>query len=254
MTDTLEADVGDMLFGDLPSEETQTNDPVAEQPQAQEPEPQTEPEPAPQAEPVAAEQQPEEPKGAHHVPLAVLLDERDKAKSAKREADELRQKLAEIEARQTPQAIPDPYEDPQGYQSYVNAQIEQREFNLRAQMSGHFAEQKYGKETVEQAIQWAQSQTADPFLGQRVQASQSPVEFVVEQYQREQFFQNRGSDPSAQQPLATTPGTAAPQPMAAQPLQKQPAPPKSLAAAPNAGGGHQAINGSVFDSIKLNLD
>lgn len=254
MTDTLEADVGDMLFGDLPSEEPQTNDPVAEQPQAQEPDPQTEPEPAPQAEPVAAEQQPEEPKGAHHVPLAVLLDEREKRKEYERKLREYEEREAKRQAEAAPQAIPDPYEDPQGYQSYVNAQIEQREFNLRAQMSGHFAEQKFGKDTVEQAIQWAQTQTADPFLGQRVQASPSPVEFVVEQYQREQFFQNRGSDPSAQQPLATTPGTAAPQPMAAQPLQKQPAPPKSLAAAPNAGGGHQAINGSVFDSIKLNLD
>ena len=92
MTDTLEADVGDMLFGDLPSEETQTNDPVAEQPQAQEPEPQTEPEPAPQAEPVATEQ-PEEPKGAHHVPLAVLLDEREKRKEYER-------KLREYEERE----------------------------------------------------------------------------------------------------------------------------------------------------------
>lgn len=252
MTDTLDADVGNLLFGDLPPEENQPIDPVAEQPQAR-PDPQPEPEPAPQADPVI-EQQPEEPKGAHNVPLAVLLDERDKVKSAKREADELRRQIAEMQASQTPQAIPDPYEDPQGYQSYVQQQVQQQAFNLRAEMSGRFAEQKYGKEAVEQAVQWAQTQTVDPFLGQRVQASQSPVEFVVEQFQREQFFQNRGSDPSAAQPLATTPGTAAPQPLAAQPLQKQPAPPKSLAAAPNAGGGHQAINGSVFDSIKLNLD
>lgn len=252
MTDTLEADVGNLLFGDLPPEDTQEIDPVAEQPQAQ-PDPQPEPEPAQQPEPVN-EQQPEEAKGAHNVPLAVLLDERDKTKAAKREADELRQKLAAMEASQNPQVVPDPYEDPQGYDQYVKQQVQQQAFNLRAEMSGRFAEQKFGKETVEQAILWAQTQTVDPFLGQRVQASQSPVEFVVEQYQREQFFQNRGSDPSAQQPLATTPGTAAPQPMAAQPLQKQPAPPRSLAAAPNAGGGHQDINGSVFDSIKLNLD
>lgn len=251
MTDTLDADVGNMLFGDLQGE-PEAVEQAPEQPQAQ-PDPSPAPEPALEPEPVI-EQQPEEPKGAHHVPLAVLLDERDKAKAAKQEAAELKRQLAEYQAKATPQAIPDPYEDPQGYQSYVQNQVQQEAFNLRAEMSGQFAEQKFGKETVEAAVAWAMSQTADPFLGQRVQQSRSPVEFVVEQYQREQFFQNRGSDPSANQQLVATPGTAAPQPMAAQPLQKPQAPPRSLAAAPNAGGGHQAANGSILDGIKLNLD
>lgn len=251
MTDTLDADVGNMLFGDLQGE-PEAVEQAPEQPQAQ-PDPSPALEPALEPEP-GIEQQPEEPKGAHHVPLAVLLDERDKAKAAKQEAAELRRQLAEYQARATPQNIPDPYEDPQGYQSYVQNQVDQQAFNLRAEMSGQFAEQKFGKETVEAAIAWATSQTADPFLGQRVQQSRSPVEFVVEQYQREQFFQNRGSDPSANQQLVATPGTAAPQPMAAQPLQKPQAPPRSLAAAPNAGGGHQAVGGSIFDSVKFNLD
>lgn len=253
MTDTLDADIGNMLFGDLSTEnEPAVVEPVADTPQA-EPEPQPEPQPAPEAQP-AQEQQPEEPKGAHHVPLAVLLDEREKRREFERKVREYEQREAAAKAAATPQVIPDPYEDPQGYQSYVQEQVQTQAFNLRAEMSGRFAEQKFGKETVEQAIAWAQSQTADPFLGQRVQQSQSPVEFVVEQYQREQFFQNRGSDPSAQQQLVATPGTAAPQPMAAQPLQKPQAPPRSLATAPNAGGGHQAFpDGAILDGIKFNL-
>lgn len=252
MTDTLDASV-DALFGELPPEEPAQVDQVAEQPQAQ-PDPQPEPEPAPVAEPVQ-DQQPEQPKEAHHVPLAVLLDERDKAKAAKREADELRQRIAQIEASRAPRAIPDPYEDPQGYQSYVQQQVDQQAFNLRAEMSGRFAEQKFGKETVDRAITWMQEQQAvDPFIAQRVQAAHSPVEFVVEQFNREQFFKQYGSDPSALAALTATQQTAAPQPSPVQPAQRQPAPPRSLAAAPNAGGGHQAANGSVFDSIKLNLD
>ena len=251
MTDTLDADVGNMLFGDLQGE-PEAVEQAPEQPQAQ-PDPSPAPEPVLEPEPVI-EQQPEEPKGAHLVPLAVLLDEREKRKDYERKLREFEEREARAKAAATPQNIPDPYEDPQGYQSYVQNQVDQQAFNLRAEMSGQFAEQKFGKETVEAAIAWATSQTADPFLGQRVQQSRSPVEFVVEQYQREQFFQNRGSDPSANQQLVATPGTAAPQPMAAQPLQKPQAPPRSLAAAPNAGGGHQAANGSIFDGIKLNLD
>lgn len=252
MTDTLEADVSNLLFGDLPGEEAPQTEQVAEQPQAQ-----PDPPPAPELAPVVEsapvnEQQTEEPKVAHHVPLSVLLDEREKRKEYERRVREYEEREAKARAEASPQAIPDPYEDPQGYQSYVQAQVQQQAFNLRAEMSGRFAEQKFGKETVEQAIRWAQTQTVDPFLGQRVQASQSPVEFVVEQFQREQFFQNRESDQGAT-PVAT-PGTAAPQPTPVQPAPKPQAPPKSLAAAPNAGGGHQAANGSVFDSLKLNLD
>lgn len=251
MTDTLDADVNN-LFGELPAEEPTQVVQEVEQPQAQ-PDPQPAPEPALEAQPET--QQPDEPKGAHHVPLAVLLDEREKRKEAEKEAAALKAWRAEQEALRQPQAIPDPYEDPQGYQSYVQSQVQQQAFNLRAEMSGRFAEQKYGKEIVDKAIEWAQQQGAvDPFLGQRVQSSQSPVEFIVEQFNREQFFKQYGSDPSALAALTATQQTAAPQPSPVQPAQRQPAPPRSLAAAPNAGGGHQAANGSVFDSIKLNLD
>lgn len=255
MTDTLDADVGS-LFGEIPRDDP-GGEAVAEQPQAQ-PDPQPEPEaPAdPLAEPDPAPiQQPEEPKGAHHVPLAVLLDEREKRKEYERKLREYEEREAKRQAEAAPQAIPDPYEDPQGYQAHVQREVQQQAFNLRAEMSGRFAEQKFGKDAVEAAIAWAQTQTSDPFLGQRVQASPSPVEFVVEQYNREQFYQKHGSDPSALQQLVATQGTAAPQPTAAQPLPKPQAPPKSLAAAPNAGGGHQAIpDGAILGSIKLNLD
>lgn len=255
MTDTLNADIGDMLFGDLPAEETVEN--VAEQPPAQESEPQVQPESVAETppEPVQGPQTEGQP-AAHHVPLAVLLDEREKRKDYERKLREYEQREAEARAKATPQAIPDPYEDPQGYQSYIQSQIDDRAFNVTAEISGRFAEQKYGKEVVQEAIAWAQEQgQRDPYLGQRVRASNDPVGFVVEQFQREQFWTKYGSDPSALSALVAAPGTAAPQAMAAPAAPKPQAPPKSLVNAPSTGAGVQAIpEGAVLGSLKLNLD
>lgn len=257
MTDTLEADIGS-IFGDLDAG-------VAETPQAPEvaqaatPEPQMEPvaEPDPQAaQPVeTAQEKPktdDAEKGSHHVPLTVLLDERDKAKKAKERAEQLEARLRVYEAQQAA-PIPDPYENPKGYQQYMQDQINQQEFKLRSEMSGRFAEQKFGRETVEAAIAWAQEHKhVDPFLGQRVQMAPSPVEFVVEQYQREQFFKQHSSDLGGSAQAAGLP--AAPPIAPVQQAPKPQAPTRSLAAAPNAGGGHQTIpEGSVLDSIAFNL-
>ena len=225
-----------------PQEQTQT-EAIAEQPPAKEPETQ---------QPESTEEQPE----ARHVPLVALLDEREKRQAAQREADELRRQIEAQRKPQQPAQVPDPYEDPAGFQQHVQNQIDERSFAVTAEISGRFAEQKYGKETVEEAVRWAQAEGAqrNPFLGQQVRTSNDPVGFVVEQYQREQFWQKYGSDPSALQQLVTTQPIAAPQP-AAPAAPKPIAPPRSLAAAPGAGGGHQSIpDGSVLDSVKFNLD
>lgn len=255
MTDTLNADIGDMLFGDLPAEETVEN--VAEQPPAQESEPQVHPESVAETpqEPVQGKQTEEQPKD-HVVPLAVMLEEKFKARDLKQENERLRQQLEASKSQAQPVAIPDPYEDPLGYQSYIQSQIDDRAFNVTAEISGRFAEQKYGKEVVQEAIAWAQEQgQRDPYLGQRVRASNDPVGFVVEQFQREQFWTKYGSDPSALSALVAAPGTAAPQAMAAPAAPKPQAPPKSLVNAPSTGAGVQAIpEGAVLGSLKLNLD
>ena len=226
---------------------------ASQEPAPQEAEPQPE---APAEQPPAQEPEPQQPESteerqSHNVPLTALLDEREKRQKLERELEQLRQQ-AQPQAPQ-PTQIPDPYEDPAGYQQYVQAQIDQRSFAATAEISGRFAEQKYGKETVEEAVRWAQEQGAkDPTLGQRVRASNDPVGFVVEQFQREQFWQKYQSDPSSF--TQATSQTAAPQ-MVAPVTTKPTAPPRSLAAAPGAGGGHQSIpDGSVLDSVKFNLD
>lgn len=257
MTDTLDADIGS-IFSDLDTGIVETQpEPTPEPAPAQElaPEPVAQPEQQAALPDEVVQEQPktdDTEKGIHHVPLTVLLDERDKAKKAKEHAQQLEARLRVYEAQQAA-PIPDPYENPQGYQDYMQNQINQQEFKLRSEMSGRFAEQKFGKDTVEAAIAWAQEHAAvDPFLGQRVQMSPSPVEFVVEQYQREQFFKQHSSDLGGVTQAAGFP--AAPTPTPVQQAPKPQAPSRSLAAAPNAGGGHQTIpDGSVLDSIAFNL-
>jgi hypothetical protein len=216
--------------------------------------------PAVEPEQQQPEAQPEETKELPRVGLDKYLSEREKRQEAQKRADALEARLRELEAKAQPQAkIPDPYEDPEGYDRYVRSSVDQNAWNLRAEMSGRFAEQKYGKETVEAAVAWAQAEGAkDPTLGQRVMAQASPVEWVVEQYNRDQFFQKYGSDPSAltqsQQPSVVAPQAAVPafQPVTVTP--KQAPPPKSLATATSAGAGHQGVpTGSALDSLKFNL-
>ena len=251
-------DIGPVF--DIP-EDTGAANPPEDQDQIQPTQEEATPQPAeadPQPVETPEEGNTQEAQGGHNVPLTALLDEREKRQALKRERDELEQRLQALEAQRQPQPqaqIPDPYEDPAGYQQYIQAQIDERAFAATAEISGRFAEQKYGKETVEEAVRWAQAQGAkDPTLGQRVRLSNDPVGFVVEQFQREQFWTKYGSDPSAIQTLMATPPTAAPQ-MAAPAAPKPIAPPRSLAAAPGAGGGHQSIpDGSVLDSVKFNLD
>lgn len=224
----------------------------AREPQEQQGQPPAEPEP--QAEP-----QPEEPKEeARHVPLVALLDEREKRQATQREKEALEQRLRDLEAKQAPQPtrqVPDPYEDPQGYNEFVQGEIEQRAFAMKLEMSGRFAEQVHGKETVDQAIAWGNEQARlDPTLSQRFRMQPDPVGFVVEQFKREQFFKQYGSDPSALQQLQTTPQTAAPQQQGVPPLSAPQAPPRSLANAPGAGGHQSVPDGSVLQSIKFALD
>lgn len=244
-------------FG-LEGAEPQPETAPAEQPVEQSTEPPVET-PAVEPEQQQPEAQAEEPKELPRVGLDKYLSEREKRQEAQKRADALEARLRELEAKAQPVKIPDPYEDPEGYNRHVQESVRQTEWTMRSEMSGRFAEQKYGRETVEAAIQWAQAEGAkDPTLGQRVMAQASPVEWVVEQYNRDQFFQKYASDPSAltqsQTPSVVAPQTAAPvfQPVTVTP--KQAPPPKSLATAPSTGAGHQAApGGSAFDALKFNL-
>ena len=258
MTDVLGSEVEGLfpLEGELPEAEQ------APAPQEQKPEPVAEA-PVIEPEPVAETGEQKVEEKDHRVPLATFLEEKLAARELKKENERLRQEAEALRKPPEPVKIPDPYEDPEGYTRYQQGQMQDQAFALRLEMSGQFAEQAHGKEKVEAAVAWAQEEGAkDPTFGQRLRVQNNPVGWVVEQYNRDQFFSKYGSDPSAltalQQQAQAAQGTVAPQstaqvlmPVSVTPRQ---APPRSLATAPSTSG-HQTIpNGAVLDSVKFNLD
>jgi hypothetical protein len=193
-------------------------------------------EPAPTLEPPVVEVPAHAAPG--FVPIGAMLDTRDKLKAAEAE-------LAQFRAAQQAQAqqvqIPDRYEDPDGYEAFQEATIQQRLVNITLNTSERFATKEHGKETVEAAKQWAvQRFNADPLYQRQVLGDADPYERVVTDYKRDQLF-SKVTDPSdfdaflawktaqgqLQQQAATT---AAPQ------NPGSPIPPRSLASAPSAGG------------------
>lgn len=196
------------------------------------------------------------------VPLAALKEEREKRQALERKMAELESRVGQ-QPTQTPQAqrqkAPDPYEDPEGYDAYVQSTVAETEWRMRAEMSGRFAEAQHGKDTVEAAITWAQEQARqDPTLEVRVRSQASPVEYVVQEYQRSQTLQQLGgkSFEDAAREFAQSQGWIVSQPGADAPLQKpsSPTPPKSLSQAPGNGGIGKAPKEAQWTEVKFALD
>lgn len=186
----------------------------------------------PPTEPVA---QPK-PDGAH-APISALLDERDRRKAAEA-------RLAALEASQQPAAHPDPLDDPEGYNAYLNSQLESRLAQERTGMSNVMAVQAHGKEAVESAIGWANERVqSDPtFLLAWQHAFKNephPIDWVVRQHQRDAMVSGLGGvtslDDWFQQEAAKrgyapqSAPVAAATLAAAPPASKPAAPPRSIA-------------------------
>lgn len=184
-----------------------------------------------------------------------MKEERRKRQEAERELERLRTQAPQT--RQPAPVVPDPYEDPQGYDAHVSNQIAQAKWEMRAEMSGQRAETLYGKETVEQAIAWAQEQgLKDPTLGQRVQNQSSPVEYVVKEYQQSRTletiagrtFEEAAKDYATKQGWIVSPEAS--QPSAQQ--QSSSVPPRSLARMPGSGS-KTAPSGADWGEVKFPL-
>ncbi len=216
------------------------------------PEPESAPEPvAPAAEPVAATPEPTAPPG--YVPLAGLLEERDRRQAAEAEA-------ARYRAAQTPlqpQTIPDPYEDPEGYAAFHSQSVQSAIQAQNLHWSRQIAEVRHTPEAVAQAHEWGVAKCdSDPFFNQRVMASQDPYGLVMEEWKRDQLltkFQPSDYDQfiawkAAQgQAQGQVPITAAA--VSAAPPVTAPTPPRSLASASSAAGKAPPDPGSAYDGI-----
>lgn len=232
--------------------------------EAQTPEPETPADEDQHQEPLGEQEQGQGSTDQRQVPLAALKEEREKRQALERRMAEFETRMGQAQQSkpQQPQATraPDPYEDPEGYNAYVQSTVAQTEWNMRAEMSGQFAEQKHGRETVEAAIAWAQAEGAkDPTLAQRVTLQRSPVEFVVQEYKRSQTLQALGekSPEDFAREYAEQQGWIVSQPGAAgaAPIQKpsSPKPPKSLSQAPGNGGIGKAPKDADWSEVKFAL-
>lgn len=189
---------------------------------------------------------------ARHIPISALLDEREKRQAKEREAEELRRKLAEYEARLRPQQpVPDVLTDPDQWQSHQTAQMQLTILNERLNTSEELARDKFGDETVDRATEaFTAAVQQNPALYNEMKAQRHPYRYVVEWHKKQALLQRVGPDPDAwlnaevERRLAERLVAAAP----AQSVQpRTSAPPRSLAAAPAVAGASGVKPG--FDAL-----
>lgn len=229
------------------------------------PQPMAQPAPTEQPAPIAPEK-PQEPvieaalqkPEAGHIPISALMDERDKRKAAEA-------RLAAFEASQQPVAHPDPLDDPEGYNAYLNSQLEGRLAQERAGMSNVMAVQAHGEEAVKSAVGWANERVqSDPvFLlawQHAFKHEPHPIDWVVRQHQRDAMVSGLGTvsslDDWFQQEAAKRGYVSQSAPVAAAPIAAVPpvprpaAPPVSIASeAPASAPAHNDVAADFLGSI-----
>lgn len=177
-----------------------------------------------------------------HVPMAALLDERDKRKA-------LEDRLKALESAQPAANAPELDPDTQ------NALLQ-----TRLNISEEMARDKFGDELVNKARDWIVQRFAEnPAFQQEVLGKPNPYKFTVQEYQRHERLSAVSDDSewTAFQTWKAAGGTSAappaPQAAAAAPVAAAPpTPPASIAAAPNAGGNVNTAPvgpGVAFDTV-----
>lgn len=155
------------------------------------------PEPAKQSEP------------EHRIPLAELLNEREKRQNEQRRAEQLMRELEHLRQQLQPprqqQAVPDQFADPEGYNAYWEQrfQMQQQNFQsairaVQAENSLARAHQQYGK-VFEEGYQAVldRAQQGDRTVAQLIANAPNPGDAIVNWYKREQTLQKVGTDPDA---------------------------------------------------------
>lgn len=198
-----------------------------------------EPEPAEAApvEPVAdAQGEPAAPPAApadeaRQIPISALLDEREKRQAKEREAEELRRKIAEYEAKSQQQPPPDVFTDPDKRLAYEQAQMQSAIMGVKMQQSRFLAERDFSPDEVKAAVEWFNDY---PELSHRMLNHASPFHAAVETYRKFRAAEKVGPDPDAW--INTEVERRLAERLATQPVQKPATPPRSLASAPAASG------------------
>lgn len=221
--------------------EKEAPDPVAEQPEG-EPEPE-------QAEEAKGEDKgeppsPTEDESERNVPYGALKDERTKRQALERELADIRKWRQDIEtrAREARLAqIEDPDERVQAYQQ----QWQQTAVAQKLDMSRRYAERVYGSDTVNEVVEFFNDPQHAPMSHQFLQTD-DPFGSAVEYYNAQKALSEIGPDPKAYE--ARLREQIKSELMAEISPAKPKAPPRSMAAAPSAGGNSNPP-GSGFDAM-----
>jgi hypothetical protein len=197
---------------------------------------------APQVEPAPQE------RVDKNVPLAALLDERDKRKALEAELAAIRAKAPVDQP-----AIPDPYDDPDGYNAFITNTVQQQTLAVKIDISEEMAKTAHGEEAVEAAKEWAiEHAAANPAFKQQFFGARHPMDWVVRQHQQARDLELYQKDPLAfartilernGQPPVTDAMPGAVSGMGQQPpaIPLRPAPPRSIASAPSGGGSAREV-------------
>jgi hypothetical protein len=131
-----------------------------------------------------------------HVPIAALLDTRDKHAAERRRADELQARLDEYERQKAQQPSVDIFTDPQKWEQHQKSQQAQALVNMQFNTSELVARQAFGDEKVDQALEWAKSNLG-PADNVRIQTSRHPFAELVKIKGEREALSEIGTDPKA---------------------------------------------------------
>lgn len=156
------------------------------------------PEPKPEARPEPVE---------HRIPLAELLNEREKRQSEQRRAEMLMRELEQLKQQlQAPKSPPpDQFQHPEEYNAYWQSEIDALRHeqamalrNASAEFSMRIAHREH-KGVFEEAYQAVMNRAAegDRSVAQMVANAPDPGEAMVNWYKRESTLQTVGNDPQA---------------------------------------------------------
>lgn len=233
-----------------------------------------EPTPATTAEPAAAGEpaaggKPASPEG--YVPIAALLDDREKRQKAQAEADELKAQIKKLTEKRAPS--PSYQDDPEAWARSLEQRTQEIKRDTKFEQSEMFAVDKYGSELVEAAKAWSEEKAKSEAaqygyspLVTMIHHQRHPLDWVVKEYQQAKWLAEVGNDRDAwvkkryselsasTDPNAPPANNAGGSPQPGTPQNTKPpfVPPKSLVNAPSAGGmtkGTPIGGGVAFDAV-----
>jgi hypothetical protein len=245
--------------GEPPAATSETQPPPAAQPGASG-------EPAPAGDPA----KPASPEPGY-VPLAALLDDREKRQKAQAEADELKAQIKKLTEKRVPP--PSYQDDPDAWARSLEQRTYEIKRDTKFEQSEMFAVDKYGSELVEAAKAWSEEKAKSEAaqygyspLVTMIHHQRHPLDWVVKEYQQAKWLAEVGNDRDAwvkkryselsasTDPNAPPANNAGGSPQPGTPPSAKPpfVPPKSLVNAPSAGGmtkGTPIGGGVAFDAV-----